>query len=101
VPTLVFPLAAPTTYTDDFGDTRSDGPPHPGNDLGNDNRGRCVPGVACAKGLKDGARVQAGQLAGATLQLDVGRPAPTRANALLNGLKQTAAISVSANAQLR
>jgi len=33
VPTLVFPVAAPTTFTDDFGDPRSDGPPHPGNDL--------------------------------------------------------------------
>ena len=114
VPVLVFPVAAPTTYTDDFGDPRSDGPPHPGNDLlaarrapavaaeagtisfwttsktagcmlylhgdsgttyqyihlnndltrKNDNRGACVPGVAYAKGLEDGARVAAGQLVG-------------------------------------
>lgn len=36
---------------------------HLNNDLtsGNDNRGRCVPGVAYAEGLKDGARVAAGQ----------------------------------------
>jgi hypothetical protein len=114
VPTLVFPVAAPTTFTDDFGDPRSDGPPHPGNDLlaarkspavaaeagtvtfwttsatagcmlylhgdsgttyqyihlnndltkRNDNRGKCVAGVAYARGLKSGARVEAGQLVG-------------------------------------
>jgi hypothetical protein len=36
---------------------------HLNNDLtdGNDNRGRCVPGVAYAKGLRDGARVAAGE----------------------------------------
>ena len=33
VPTLLFPVAGPTTYQDDFGDARSEGPPHPGNDL--------------------------------------------------------------------
>ncbi len=35
---------------------------HLNNDLtdGNDNQGRCVPGVAYAKGLKDGAKVAAG-----------------------------------------
>ena len=39
---------------------------HLNNDLTmkNDNRGTCVPGVSYAKGLKDGARVQAGQLIG-------------------------------------
>jgi hypothetical protein len=37
---------------------------HLNNDLGdeNDNRGTCVPGVAYAKGLKNGAKVAAGQL---------------------------------------
>jgi hypothetical protein len=37
---------------------------HLNNDLtdGNDNQGRCVPGVAYAKGLKDGAKVAAGQV---------------------------------------
>lgn len=37
---------------------------HLNNDLGpgNDNRGRCVPGVAYAPGLADGARVEAGEL---------------------------------------
>jgi hypothetical protein len=37
---------------------------HLNNDLtdGNDNGGRCVPGVAYAKDLKDGARVAAGQV---------------------------------------
>lgn len=37
---------------------------HLNNDLTmrNDNRGGCVPGVAYARGLKDGARVQAGQV---------------------------------------
>jgi len=114
VPTLLFPVAGATTYTDDFGDARSDGPPHPGNDLlaakktpviavesgkvkfwttsasagcmlylygdsgtmyeyihlnndrtmRNDNLGRCVAGTAYAKGLKDGARVTAGQQIG-------------------------------------
>jgi len=36
---------------------------HLNNDLGrgNDNRGRCVPGVAYAPGLRNGARVQAGE----------------------------------------
>jgi hypothetical protein len=36
---------------------------HLNNDLtdGNDNQGRCVPGVAYAKGLKDGGRVAAGE----------------------------------------
>ena len=39
---------------------------HLNNDLTakNDNRGKCVPGVAYAPGLKDGARVAAGQLVG-------------------------------------
>ena len=39
---------------------------HLNNDLTmrNDNRGTCVPGVAYAKGLKDGAHVQAGQMVG-------------------------------------
>ena len=39
---------------------------HLNNDLtkGNDNRGRCVPGVAFAKGLKSGQKVKAGQLLG-------------------------------------
>ena len=37
---------------------------HLNNDLtdGNDNQGRCVAGVAYAKGLKDGARVAAGEV---------------------------------------
>ena len=37
---------------------------HLNNDLtdGNDNQGRCVPGVAYAKGLRDGAKVAAGQV---------------------------------------
>lgn len=37
---------------------------HLNNDLtaANDNRGRCVPGVAYATGLKDGAKVAAGQV---------------------------------------
>src|SRR4051794_30199959 len=37
---------------------------HLNNDLTmkNDNRGRCVPGVSYASGLKDGAKVQAGQV---------------------------------------
>src|ERR687887_2210699 len=39
---------------------------HLNNDLtmGNDNRGKCVPGVSYARGLKDGAKVTAGQLLG-------------------------------------
>jgi hypothetical protein len=39
---------------------------HLNNDLTmkNDNRGTCVPGVAYAKGLKSGSRVQAGQMIG-------------------------------------
>jgi hypothetical protein len=39
---------------------------HLNNDLTmkNDNRGKCVPGVAYARGLKDGAKVQAGQMVG-------------------------------------
>jgi hypothetical protein len=112
-PILIFPVAGPTTYIDDFGQPRAGGP-HQGNDLmaakktpvvavepgkikfwttsasagcmlylygssgttylyihlnndltmKNDNRGKCVPGVAYARGLKDGARVQAGQMLG-------------------------------------
>jgi Peptidase family M23 len=112
-PTLIFPVAAATTYQDDFGAPRAGGP-HQGNDIlaarkspavavesgtvefwttsasagcmlylhgasgttylyihlnndltaGNDNRGKCVAGTAYAKGLKDGAHVQAGQLVG-------------------------------------
>ena len=36
---------------------------HLNNDLGdeNDNRGGCVPGVAYAKGLRNGAKVEAGE----------------------------------------
>jgi hypothetical protein len=39
---------------------------HLNNDLTmkNDNRGKCVPGVSYARSLKDGARVQAGQVVG-------------------------------------
>jgi hypothetical protein len=39
---------------------------HLNNDLTmkNDNRGKCVAGVAYARGLKDGAKVQAGQMIG-------------------------------------
>jgi hypothetical protein len=39
---------------------------HLNNDrtLRNDNRGKCVPGTAYAKGLKDGAKVTAGQVIG-------------------------------------
>lgn len=39
---------------------------HLNNDLTmrNDNRGKCAPGVAYAKALKDGAHVQAGQMVG-------------------------------------
>jgi hypothetical protein len=111
VPALVFPVAGPTTYIDDFGQPRAGGV-HQGNDLlaakktpvvaveagkikywttsasagcmlylygdsgttylyihlnndltmRNDNRGSCVPGIAYARGLKDGAKVTAGQL---------------------------------------
>jgi hypothetical protein len=113
VPTLIFPVAGPTTYIDDFGQARAGGP-HQGNDvmatkktpvvavepgkikfwttsasagcmlylygasgtmyeyihlnndltMKNDNRGKCVPGVAYARGLKDGAKVSAGQMIG-------------------------------------
>jgi hypothetical protein len=113
VPTLIFPVAGPTKYVDDFGQARPGGA-HQGNDLmavkktpvvavepgkikfwttsasagcmlylygesgttylyihlnndltmKNDNRGQCVPGVAYARGLKDGAKVQAGQMIG-------------------------------------
>jgi hypothetical protein len=113
VPTLIFPVAGPTSYIDDFGQPRAGGP-HQGNDLmaakktpvvaaesgkvkywttsasagcmlylygdsgttylyihlnndltmRNDNKGKCVPGVAFAKGLKDGAKVTAGQMVG-------------------------------------
>src|SRR5262249_1395504 len=39
---------------------------HLNNDLTktNDNRGKCVPGISYARGLKDGAKVQAGQQVG-------------------------------------
>ena len=113
VPTLIFPVAGPATYIDDFGQARAGGS-HQGNDLmavkktpvvaveagkikfwttsasagcmlylygasgtmyeyihlnndltmKNDNRGKCVAGVAYARGLKDGAKVQAGQMIG-------------------------------------
>jgi hypothetical protein len=113
VPTLIFPVAGPTTYVDDFGQPRAGGA-HQGNDMmaakktpavaveagkvkfwttsanagcmlylygasgtmyeyihlnndltmKNDNRGKCVPGVSYARGLKDGARVSAGQVVG-------------------------------------
>jgi hypothetical protein len=113
VPTLVFPVAGPATYTDDFGQPRAGGT-HEGNDLlaakktpvvavesgkikfwttsasagcmlylygdsgtmyeyihlnndltmKNDNKGSCVPGIAYARGLKDGAKVTAGQQIG-------------------------------------
>jgi len=113
VPLLLFPVAGPTTYQDDFGQARPGGV-HQGNDLlatkktpviavesgkvefwttsasagcmlylqgdsgtmyeyihlnndltmQNDNRGKCVAGVAYAKGLKNGARVTAGQQIG-------------------------------------
>jgi Peptidase family M23 len=113
VPVLIFPVAGPTTYIDDFGQARPGGL-HQGNDLmavkktpvvavepgkikfwttsasagcmlylygasgttylyihlnndltmKNDNRGTCVPGVAYARGLKNGAKVQAGQMLG-------------------------------------
>jgi hypothetical protein len=113
VPTLIFPVAGPTAYSDDFGQPRAGGP-HQGNDLmaakktpvvavepgkikfwttsasagcmlylygssgttylyihlnndltmRNDNRGKCVPGVAYARGLRNGATVQAGEMLG-------------------------------------
>jgi hypothetical protein len=113
VPALIFPVAGPATYVDDFGEARPGGA-HQGNDLmaakktpvvavepgkvkfwttsasagcmlylygasgttylyihlnndltmRNDNRGKCVPGVSYARGLKDGAKVQAGQMIG-------------------------------------
>jgi Peptidase family M23 len=113
VPLLIFPVAGPVSYIDDFGQARPGGP-HQGNDLmaakktpvvavepgkvkfwttsaaagcmlylygdsgttymyihlnndltmRNDNRGKCVPGVSYARGLKDGSKVQAGQLVG-------------------------------------
>ncbi len=113
MPILIFPVAGPTTYIDDFGQARPGGL-HQGNDLmaakktpvvavepgkikfwttsasagcmlylygdsgtsylyihlnndltmKNDNRGKCVPGVAYTRGLKDGAKVQAGQMLG-------------------------------------
>jgi len=113
VPPLLFPVAGPTTYQDDFGQPRAGGV-HEGNDLlaakktpaiavesgkvefwttsasagcmlylhgdsgtmyeyihlnndltmKNDNRGKCVAGVAYARGLKNGAHVTAGQQVG-------------------------------------
>ena len=113
VPTLIFPVAGPASYIDDFGQPRAGGV-HQGNDMmatkktpvvaaeggkvkfwttsasagcmlylygdsgttylyihlnndltmRNDNKGKCVPGVAYAKGLKDGAKVTAGQMIG-------------------------------------
>ena len=113
VPPLLFPVAGPTTYEDDFGQPRPGGV-HQGNDLlatkktaaiavesgkvefwttsasagcmlylhgdsgtmyeyihlnndltmKNDNRGKCIAGVAYAKGLKNGAHVTAGQQIG-------------------------------------
>jgi len=113
VPTLIFPVAGPTTYTDDFGQARPGGK-HQGNDMlatkktpvvavepgkiefwttsasagcmlylygvsgtmyeyihlnndvtmKNDNRGKCVAGSAYAPGLKNGAKVTAGQMVG-------------------------------------
>jgi hypothetical protein len=113
VPTLVFPVAGPTSYTDDFGQPRPGGR-HQGNDIlaakktpvvaveagkiefwttsasagcmlylygvsgtmyeyihlnndvtmANDNRGKCVSGTAYAPGLKNDAKVTAGQLVG-------------------------------------
>ena len=111
--TIVFPVLAPVTYTDDFGAPRPGGRHqgidiiapkrslalaaeagkvefwthsatagcmlylhgqsgtdydyiHLNNDLtaGNDNRGKCVAGTAYAKGLKNGAKVVAGQPVG-------------------------------------
>jgi hypothetical protein len=113
VPTLIFPVAGPATYIDDFGQPRAGGS-HQGNDMmatkktpvvaaeggkikfwttsanagcmlylygdsgtmyeyihlnndltmRNDNKGKCVAGTAYAKGLKDGAKVTAGQMIG-------------------------------------
>ena len=113
VPTLIFPVAAATSYQDDFGQPRAGGV-HQGNDIlaarkapavavesgkiefwttsatagcmlylhgdsgttylyihlnndltsHNDNRGKCVAGVAYAPGLKNGTHVKAGQLVG-------------------------------------
>jgi Peptidase family M23 len=113
VPTIVFPVAGPASYIDDFGQPRAGGP-HQGNDMmavkktpvvaaeggkvkfwttsanagcmlylygesgttylyihlnndltmRNDNKGKCVPGVSYAKGLKDGGKVTAGQMIG-------------------------------------
>jgi hypothetical protein len=113
VPTLLFPVAGPVDYTDDFGQPRG-ALTHQGNDLlgvkktpviavesgtikywttsasagcmlylygasgtmyeyihlnndvtmKNDNRGKCVAGTAYAKGMKDGAKVTAGQQIG-------------------------------------
>jgi hypothetical protein len=110
---IIFPVVGPTTYIDDFGAPRPQGP-HQGNDImapkkalavaaepgkvkfwttsaaagcmlylygdsgttylyihlnndlgiGNDNKGKCVAGVSYARGLKNGARVQAGQQVG-------------------------------------
>jgi hypothetical protein len=110
---IIFPVVGATTYADDFGAPRGQGP-HQGNDImaprkalavaaepgkvkfwttsaaagcmlylygdsgttylyihlnndlgiANDNKGKCVAGVAYAKGLKTGARVQAGQQVG-------------------------------------
>ncbi len=111
--TIVFPVLAPTTYSDDFGAPRPGGAHqgidmlapkralalaaesgkikfwktsaragcmlylygtsgttyyyiHLNNDLTkrNDNRGKCVVGTAYAKGLKNGAKVTAGQVVG-------------------------------------
>ena len=110
---IIFPVVGPTSYIDDFGAPRPQGP-HQGDDImaprkalavaaepgkvkfwttsaaagcmlylygdsgtrylyihlnndlgpGNDNKGKCVAGVAYARGLKTGARVQAGQQVG-------------------------------------
>ena len=110
---IIFPVVGPTSYIDDFGAPRPQGP-HQGNDImaprkalavaaepgkikfwttsaaagcmlylygdsgttylyihlnndlgpGNDNKGKCIAGVAYARGLKTGARVQAGQQVG-------------------------------------
>jgi hypothetical protein len=112
-PPILFPIAGPTTYQDDFGQPRVGGV-HEGNDLlatkktpviavesgkvefwttsasagcmlylhgdsgtmyeyihlnndltmQNDNRGKCIAGIAYAKGLKNGAHVSAGQQVG-------------------------------------
>ena len=110
---IIFPVVGPTSYIDDFGAPRPQGP-HQGDDImaprkalavaaepgkvkfwttsaaagcmlylygdsgttylyihlnndlgpGNDNKGKCVAGVAYARGLKTGARVQACQQVG-------------------------------------